>query len=68
MTDSESDRSERLLTIEDLERSLGLSCVTIRRMAHAGDLPKGFFIGRSRRWRQSEIDGYISNLAGAKKR
>lgn len=60
----EQEGNQRLLKIEDLAELLGLSQPTIRRLAHAGKIPPGVKLGRSRRWRQSDLNAAIIDLTG----
>ena len=57
--------SERLLDYREVGRRLGVCRTQIWRMIHDGQLPEPLRMGRLRRWRESDIDAWIRDLAAA---
>lgn len=57
---------DQLLTRADLSRLLQMSKRTISRMLSAGELPQPVRIGRSVRWRESDVAQYLDNLIDRK--
>lgn len=55
---------ERLLRLQDVLARTGLSKSTIYRMVGAQTFPKPVKVGgKTVRWRESDIDGWMSQLA-----
>ena len=55
---------KRLLKKKDLATTIGCSTRQIELMVKAGKLPKPFYCGDSSpRWRQSDIDAWLGQLA-----
>ena len=50
---------EQVLSTKGLAAKLGCSRPMIYRLMSLGQLPKGFNLGRNRRWLSSEIDSWL---------
>ena len=48
-----------VLTAPDLAALLRVDVRTLRAMRRGGELPRGFLVGRSPRWRRSTIDAWM---------
>jgi excisionase family DNA binding protein len=60
--------SDRLLSIQDVAKKLGLSDKTVRRRVAAGEFPVALRTGvNSVRWRESEVNGWMASLERAGK-
>ncbi len=51
---------EQLIKTEAVEEIVGLSGKSLSRMVKAGKMPKPLTVGGSRRWRRSDIQGWIA--------
>ena len=54
--------TEPLLTYKDVGRLLQLSRVKIWSMIRAGTFPEPMRLGRSRRWRESDVNDWIAAM------
>ena len=50
-----------LINIDEVATILGVSRRTIYRMSSTGELPPRLRVGRSVRWRRSDIEQFIAN-------
>ena len=50
----------QVLTISDVAATLKVSTKTIRRWWYSGEIPQPIKIGRSLRWRQSDIEAIVA--------
>lgn len=57
--------NNRLLTLTQIVPKVQLSRVTIWRWEKEGKFPKHIKLGRSIRWRESDIQAWINNLEAA---
>ena len=57
--------SNRLLTLNQVQPQVQLSRVTIWRWEKEGKFPKHIKLGRSIRWRESDIQAWINGLQAA---
>ena len=55
----------RLLSFHQVQPQVQLSRVTIRRWEKEGKFPKHIKLGRSIRWRESDIQNWIDGLQAA---
>ncbi len=56
---SDNGLGEKVLTTKELATKLGCSRPMLYRLMNQGELPKGFNLGRNRRWIASEIDSWL---------
>jgi predicted DNA-binding transcriptional regulator AlpA len=54
-----------LIDIKAVSTRLGVSVSTVKRLRRQGDLPPSGRVGRSIRWRSSDIDSYVGRLVRA---
>ena len=54
---------EKLITLGHLETLVGFKKSKLYELIHEGDFPKPLKIGRSSRWRSSEIEAWIEKIA-----
>lgn len=52
---------DRMLSIDDVSRWLGVSNSTTRRLVRVGDLPPSVRVGRLRRWRRSTLENWAKD-------
>ena len=52
--------NSKLMVAQDLAELLDVDLRTLRAMRRAGDVPAGFLLGRSPRWRRVEIDAWLA--------
>ncbi len=55
------ERSERLLTVEDLAEYLGVPVATLYAWRYRRQGPPGFRVGRHVRFRRSDVDDWIED-------
>ncbi len=55
-----SDDVERLLTISDLSRMLGVPVDTLYGWRHRGEGPQGYRIGRHVRYRRAAVEAWLA--------
>lgn len=56
-----STGSIRLLNVTEVAEALGCTTRTVRRWAAEGRMPSPLRIGRTVRWRQSDLESWIAN-------
>lgn len=61
----QSQHKNRLLSFHQVQPQVQLSRVTIWRWEKEGRFPKHIKLGRSIRWRESDIQAWIDNLQAA---
>lgn len=61
----ENPHKNRLLTLNQIQPTVQLSRVTIWRWEKEGKFPKHIKLGRSIRWRESDIQAWIDGLQAA---
>jgi excisionase family DNA binding protein len=50
---------EQLFTVQEVAKRLAISIATVWRLSKSGDLPKPVRIGRSVRWRASDLQNHL---------
>lgn len=60
---SENSLGEQVLNTKELAAKLRCSRPMLYRLMSSGQLPKGFSLGRNRRWLTSEIDSWLKEKA-----
>ncbi len=55
---------EQYISSKQIQRALGLSRTGIHLLLKRGDMPAGIRVGRSRRWKESEINLWLKDLEG----
>ena len=50
--------AEKILTIRELSTRYGVTTATIHNLLKRGAIPCGFRVGRSRRWKLSELEAW----------
>jgi excisionase family DNA binding protein len=68
--DNNQQQEDRLLRVSDVAKALAVSVRTVWRLSHSGALPEPLRVGRSARWRASDIQeaidhGFTSSRAGS---
>lgn len=59
-----AEQSVSLLNVEAVARMVSLSVRAVWRMVSTGQFPKPVRIGRSTRWRRSDVEAWIDGLRG----
>jgi excisionase family DNA binding protein len=54
---------DRLLTLKQVAEYLGVSTITVRRLAKSGELP-GFKVGKDWRFQRKDILSYVEKQKG----
>jgi excisionase family DNA binding protein len=54
---------ERLMTIADLSKMLGVPIVTLYGWRHRGEGPRGYRVGRHVRYRRSSVEAWLEEQA-----
>jgi len=54
---------DRLLTLKQVAEYLGVSTITVRRLAKSGELP-GFKVGKDWRFQRNDILSYVEKQKG----
>ena len=57
------DRSERLMTLPEVSRLLGVPVATLYRWRYRGEGPTGYRIGRHVRYRRAALEAWIEMQA-----
>ena len=68
-TDTENpspDQIDRLLTLEEVRRIIGLSSATLYRLIARGQFPSPIRIGRTSRWPESEVSSFVQARMGSR--
>ena len=55
-------KMERYLKAKEIATALNISKTGLYLLLQRGDMPKGIRVGRSQRWRESEINSWLKNL------
>jgi len=53
---------DRLMTVSDVAKQLGICTRTVHRLVAAGDLPPPVKVGRASRWFISDVNSYLERL------
>jgi excisionase family DNA binding protein len=51
---------DQLLPVNDVAKRLAVSVPTVWRLSKSGDIPKPIHIGRSARWRASDLQKHLA--------
>jgi len=60
---SKSRENQSLMTANDVMNLLSISSTTLWRHTNSNRIPRPFYVGRTRYWRQSDFDHYYETLA-----
>lgn len=64
MTDSERPRAgERLIRVREVLEKVGLGKTTVYALIKAGEFPQPRKVGHASLWVESEIEGWVRNVA-----
>jgi excisionase family DNA binding protein len=55
---------QALLDVGQVAHKLNVHPKTVRRLMEAGKFPKSVRLGRAQRWKTSEVEQWLDNLAG----
>ena len=64
--DARTEERSALLTADQLAALLQVDRRTVRRLELGGEIPSGFQIGGSKRWRSTDVRRWLERIGGAK--
>ena len=64
--DQSPELIDRLLTIDEVRRIVGLSNATLYRLINRGQFPSPVRIGRTSRWPESEVSSFLQARMGSR--